>query len=79
MPTNYTEILNIAKSGQWNQAHQLIQSDSDVLACLIHGYLHRVEGDQANAQYWYGRANQILPDNTLKEEWSRLYTLINSE
>ena len=75
MTLNYTDVLNTAKQGNWNEAHQKIQSYSDPIACLIHGYLHRVEGDLANAQYWYTRANKDMPDNTLEEEWERLYAL----
>ena len=74
----YTEILNIEKEGNWNLAHQRVQSFSDPMAYLIHGYLHRVEGDLGNAQYWYRRANEAMPDNTLVEEWNRLYLLAQS-
>ena len=35
--------------------------------------MHRVEGDLSNAAYWYRRGNANLPDNTLDEEWERLY------
>ncbi len=49
------------------------------MACLIHGYLHRVEGDLGNAQYWYRRANKFMPDNSLEEEWNRLYSLVESD
>ena len=76
MTLNYIDILNTAKQGTWNQAHQQIQSYSDPMACMIHGYLHRVEGDLGNAQYWYTRAKQSIPDNTLQEEWQRLYKLV---
>lgn len=79
MPNNYQDILNTAKQGKWDTAHQLVQTQSGQIACLIHGYLHRVEGDLSNAQYWYNRASQIMPDNTLEEEWSRLYSLADSE
>ena len=75
MTTNYVDVLNTAKQGNWDKAHQQIQPYSDPVACLIHGYLHRVEGDLGNAQYWYTRANKNMPDNTLQEEWDRLYAL----
>ena len=79
MKLNYTDVLNTAKQGNWGQAHKQIQPYSDTMACLIHGYLHRVEGDLSNAQYWYDRANAIMPDNTLQEEWDRLHALVLSD
>ena len=75
MTINYLDALNIAKQGDWDLAHQKIQPYSDTMACLIHGYLHREEGDMDNAQYWYTRAKKSMPNNTLEEEWERLYIL----
>jgi hypothetical protein len=64
--------MDLARSGDWDKAHELVQDYSDSLACLIHGYLHRVEGDTGNARYWYGRATEDFPDNSLEEEWQRI-------
>ncbi len=77
MTCDYIKILNLAKDGEWDEAHQLIQQHSDQWSCLIHGYLHRVEGDLSNAQYWYDRAQSSLPDNTLEEELERLFLLVD--
>jgi hypothetical protein len=66
-----------ARSGDWDAAHNLVQSRSDKLACLIHAYLHREEGDLGNAGFWYRRAGESVPDNTLAEELDRLYALAN--
>ena len=76
MALNYLSVLDAAKQGNWDAAHQQIQPYSDTMACLIHGYLHRVEGDLSNAEYWYKRADTRLPDNTLEQEWQRLYALL---
>jgi len=78
MTLDYIAVLDTAKQGNWDEAHQQIQPYSDLLACLIHGYLHRVEGDVGNAHYWYKRANTSMPDNTQEQEWQRLYTLAHS-
>ena len=75
MALNYLDVLNTAKQGNWDAAHQQIQPYSEPMACLIHGYLHRVEGDLGNAQYWYTRANTNMPDNTMEEDWQHLYDL----
>ena len=79
MTINYVDVLNTVKQGNWDEAHQQIQAHTDPIACLIHGYLHRVEGDLSNAQYWYTRANKNMPNNTLQEEWDRLYILAEQQ
>lgn len=73
MARDHLEALRLARDGNWDAAHRLAQRDSDRLSCLIHGYLHRVEGDLSNANYWYKRADESMPDNTLDQEWKRLY------
>ena len=40
----------------WDKAHAIVMGMCDRLAFHIHGLLHRIEGDLANARYWYGRA-----------------------
>lgn len=78
MACDYLQVLNLAKQGKWHQAHQMVQPHSDTLACLLHGYLHRIEGDSANAAYWYRRADTEMPDNSLDEEFARLSTLLQT-
>ena len=73
MQADHQKVLDLAKQGQWEKAHSTVQKQSDELSCQVHGYLHRVEGDLSNAAYWYRRGNANLPDNTLDEEWERLY------
>ncbi len=76
MACDYIKILDLAEQGKWHEAHHWIQRYSDPWACLIHGYLHRVEGDLGNARYWYRRAETDMPDNSLREEFNRLYSLV---
>lgn len=75
MPGDHLKALDLARDGHWDAAHELIQSRSEDLACLIHAYLHRQEGDLGNARYWYRRAGAEIPENSLEEEWQRLYRL----
>jgi hypothetical protein len=35
----------------------------------LHAYLHRKEGDQTNAAYWYNRAGKSACRDTLDAEW----------
>jgi hypothetical protein len=51
------EAIDLALAGQWDAAHAIVQRhDHDPTACWIHAVLHRIEGDEANARYWYRRA-----------------------
>lgn len=77
MALDYRQALDLARAGRWDAAHEMVQPYNDTLACLIHGYLHRVEGDLDNADYWYRRAGESRPDNSLDQEWTRLYDRIN--
>jgi len=48
--------------GDWPAAHVIVQQDEDSpLACWAHGIVHLLEGDTANARYWYGRAARTFP------------------
>jgi hypothetical protein len=38
----------------------------------VHAYLHRKEGEEWNANYWYRRAGEQYRRTTLKEEWCAL-------
>ncbi|MCK5667490.1 MAG: hypothetical protein KAI15_00280 [Gammaproteobacteria bacterium] len=75
MECDHIKALDLAREGSWDESHQLVQQYSDELSCLIHAYLHRVEGDISNAKYWYRHAGVEMPDNTLKEELNRLYEM----
>lgn len=75
MAKEHIKALDLVSNGDWDGAHQLIQEHNDELACLIHGYLHRKEGDLSNASYWYSRVGQDVPDNSLEDEFVRLYNL----
>jgi hypothetical protein len=40
----------------------------------VHAYLHRKEGDAANAGYWYSLAGRRMPADgvTLAAEWEQI-------
>jgi len=58
--------------GKWEDAHLVVQDLDDADSALVHAYLHRKEGDLANAQYWYRRAGRSLPRAALDEEWEAM-------
>jgi hypothetical protein len=53
------EAVALAQSGDWQGAHLIAQDhEGDAIANWIHGIVHRMEGDVANAQYWYARCGR---------------------
>ena len=56
---------DLALAGQWAEAHAIVQRDEvDQGACWIHAVLHKIEGDAANARYWYRAAGQFYESYT---------------
>jgi hypothetical protein len=58
--------------GDWQQSHEIAQALNTPGHCLVHAYLHRKEGDQWNANYWYQRAGRQMPKAPLEQEWNEL-------
>ena len=58
--------------GDWKRAHDCAQNDRTPDGSIVHAYLHRVEGDLANAGYWYNRAGRPAAIGALAEEWVAL-------
>jgi hypothetical protein len=58
--------------GDWDGAHALAQSDAGGGGDWVHAYLHRKEGDEGNAAYWYRRARQPFARRALDEEWAAI-------
>ena len=57
-----------AKS-DWTRAHESAQQDEGRDGSWVHAYLHRKEGDQGNAAYWYRRADKPICRDSLDGEW----------
>jgi hypothetical protein len=62
--------------GHWDHAHEVVQELETPDAAWVHAYLHRKEGDQSNARYWYSRAGQPVFRGTLDEEWAHIVTAL---
>lgn len=58
--------------GDWEAAHKVAQDVDTRDGAWVHAYLHRREGDAANAAYWYRRASQPLPTAPLPSEWEAI-------
>lgn len=69
----YLTALWYERHGNWNRAHEIVQDIETREAAAIHAYLHRREGDLANAQYWYRRAHRPAAlELSLDDEWKNL-------
>ena len=72
----YLKALWYDAKGNWDKAHKLIQDVEDKDASWIHAYLHRKEGDIANADYWYSRAGKRRSKDSLEMEWEEIVTAL---
>ena len=58
--------------GDWESAHNIVQDIPGAEASWVHAYLHRKEGDNWNAGYWYRRANKKPSAKIVSDEWEDL-------
>ncbi|ADV81822.1 hypothetical protein [Terriglobus saanensis] len=58
----------------WQSAHELAQDIETPDGAWVHAYLHRKEGDEFNATYWYRRADRPVSTATLEDEWGSIVT-----
>ena len=58
--------------GDWARAHTQVDDLDTPQAMAVHAYLHRREGDLANANYWYRRAEISPRRDSLEAEWTNL-------
>jgi hypothetical protein len=67
--------------GDWAAAHAAAQDDRSRAGSWVHAYLHRKEGDDGNAGYWYARAGRPAPAAgvTLAAEWEAIARALADE
>jgi hypothetical protein len=58
--------------GDWAKAHGIAQDVESPDGAWVHAYLHRKEGDQGNAGYWYRQAGKPHSQESLAVEWEGL-------
>ncbi|MGA3034746.1 MAG: hypothetical protein ABSD70_15790 [Terracidiphilus sp.] len=58
--------------GDWARAHGMVDELETKDGMAVHAYLHRKEGVESNAEYWYSRAGRKFHRPTLEEEWEAL-------
>ena len=58
--------------GDWARAHGLVDELETTEGMAVHAYLHRKEGQDWNAEYWYKRAGRTFHRPKLDDEWEAL-------
>src|ERR1700760_1124688 len=79
--TNSLAALWYAGKGDWEQAHTIAQDIPTREGAWVHAWLHRQEGDQWNANYWYNRAGKRPPAPSLpvETEWEEIVKALLGE
>lgn len=78
-PNNASPVLEAMwyqANGDWDRAHAIAQSQESLEGDWVHAFLHRDEGDLANAGYWYRRADKPVATGTIQEEWDQLISAL---
>ena len=65
---NIVDALKALDQNDWDRAHQIVQGSDTQLAAWLHGVLHMIEGDEANAEYWYHEAGRPYPGKAKQDE-----------
>lgn len=64
--------------GDWARAHGLVDELETPDGMAVHAYLHRKEGADWNAEYWYQRAGKNYYRPALESEWNALVEALTS-
>jgi len=60
---NLLNAVALAFDNDWERAHAIAQTHGgDPTADWLHAVLHKIEGDEHNARYWYRRAGHTFED-----------------
>lgn len=69
------QSLYLIKHDKWEEAHNIVQEIRSKYGFLVHGLLHRIEGDHWNASYWYKQAGETDFKGDLDKEWNYILNL----
>jgi hypothetical protein len=72
------EAIDLAIAEEWDRAHQIVQDLNSKEAAWIHAVLHRIEGDNSNAAYWYRQAGRKVSTLQPNEELDQIKRSLNS-
>jgi hypothetical protein len=66
---DYLKVGGFVTGKDWEKAHAIAQShEGDPDHDWLHALCHRIEGDDANAGYWYRRAGRARFEGTIEAE-----------
>ena len=66
---------NLKTGQQWEEAHEICQAHEGQQSYdWLHAIIHRIEGDDRNAGYWYNRAGKERHDGSVEEELRMIQT-----
>ncbi|MGH8017156.1 MAG: hypothetical protein ACREIA_02530 [Opitutaceae bacterium] len=65
--------------GDWRRAHEIAQNDPSPNASWVHAFLHRKEGDETNAAYWYAKAIKPMARGPFPSERDRIAAVLLSD
>lgn len=64
-----SKALKILQNGDWEGSHNIAQSKEGHPGFdRLHALLHRIEGDEWNARYWYNRCKIEFPKISIESE-----------
>ncbi len=62
-------IISLIKNNEWDTAHDLVQENEGKYDFdRLHAILHRMEGDDFNARWWYRKLKIEFPSMSIEEE-----------
>ena len=73
------EALWYLARDDWDRAHRIAQDDPGRDAAWVHALIHRIEGDEWNAGYWYRRAGRPHAQNSTNDEWREITEALCSD
>lgn len=63
----------LAVGPAWERSHQLAQDhEGEPAYDQLHAFLHRIEGDEFNAAYWYRRSGEAVFDGNIVQKFDLL-------
>ncbi|WP_425052313.1 hypothetical protein [Psychromarinibacter sp. S121] len=68
MTADLPRALDLLEQGDWQAAHDIVETEDDTASAWVHALVHKIEGDDWNAGYWYRRAGRERFKGTVSEE-----------